>query len=62
MGAGGINLNAANGDDDVDVTLAGVENVAINAGNGMDTVSGAGGVGTGAAYSGPLDHHGRTRR
>jgi Ca2+-binding RTX toxin-like protein len=47
FGSFGLNLN---GDDDVDVTIAGAETFTVNAGDGDDVVSGAGGDVTGAAF------------
>jgi Ca2+-binding RTX toxin-like protein len=46
-GASGIDLN---GDDDLDITLAGVEDNETDGGDGDDTVSGAGSTATGAAF------------
>jgi Ca2+-binding RTX toxin-like protein len=54
VGAGGINLDADEMADDVDVLVAGVESISVNGNNGADTISGAGGQGTGAVYAGAL--------
>ena len=46
-GASGIDLN---GDDDLDVTTAGIEDNEADGGDGDDTISGAGSTATGAAF------------
>ena len=50
-GAAGIALND---DNDVDILLAGVEQLLLAGGDGADVLSGSGGRGTGAAAAGPL--------
>jgi subtilisin-like proprotein convertase family protein len=47
VGAGGVNWN---GDDDADVSLAGQDEFEIKGDSGADTLSAAGGLGTGSAY------------
>ncbi len=51
LGTGGMNLNA---DGDADLLTTGVDKWEIAAGGGADTVSGAGGFGTGGKYGWPL--------
>ncbi|MEA2434735.1 MAG: hypothetical protein QOG54_2192 [Actinomycetota bacterium] len=53
LGASGMNLNGA-ADSDVDATLTSIESIAVSSGNGDDTITGAGGLGTGSAFSAPL--------
>jgi Ca2+-binding RTX toxin-like protein len=48
LGASGIDLNS---DDDLDVTLAAVEDVFVDGGNGDDTIWAAGSAATGAAFT-----------
>lgn len=48
LGASGIDLN---GDDDLDVTLAAVEDVFVDGGDGDDTIWAAGSAATGAAFT-----------
>ena len=48
LGTSGVNLN---GDNDADLTLAGIENVTVNGGDGNDTISAAGGGGTGNPFT-----------
>ena len=48
LGASGIDLN---GDDDLDVTLAAVEDVFVDGGDGDDTIWAAGSTATGAAFT-----------
>lgn len=55
FGTAGANLN---GDRDVDVTLANTALFTVNAGAGADTLSGAGAVGTGAAFATALTLNG----
>ena len=50
-GASGIDLN---GDDDLDITTAGIEDNETDGGDGDDTVSGAGSTATGAAFPTPI--------
>jgi Ca2+-binding RTX toxin-like protein len=47
LGFGGVNVN---GDDDADLTLAGLEQAIVNGGAGNDKLSGKGGLGTGSAF------------
>ncbi len=54
LGTGGMKLNA---DGDADLLAAGVDKWDLAAGGGADTVSGAGGLGTGGTYGGPAPHH-----
>ena len=50
VGTAGINLN---GDDDADISASGVETYTLNAGDGNDLVSAAGGQATGSALAVP---------
>ena len=50
LGTAGINLN---GDDDADISASGVETYTLNAGDGNDLVSAAGGQATGSALAVP---------
>jgi len=50
-GADGVNLNAGEDPDDVDVTVVGIEQLALEGGGGSDTLSGGGGEGTGTAVA-----------
>ncbi len=50
-GSDGVNLNAAEELDDVDVSLQGVEELALEGNAGGDTLSGAGGDGTGGGFT-----------
>ena len=59
LGALGANLNA---DNDVDVTLTGVELATVSGSDGADVVSGAGDAATGAATSLGADAQRRQRR
>jgi Ca2+-binding RTX toxin-like protein len=49
LGTGGLNVNAAESADDIDVTAAGVERFSLEGNAGNDLLSGGGGEGTGDA-------------
>lgn len=50
-GSEGLNLNAGESPDDVDVSVTGVERLTLEGNAGADTLSGSGGEGTGAAVA-----------
>jgi Ca2+-binding RTX toxin-like protein len=52
IGTDGINLNAGEDPDDVDVVVSGVADLALEGAAGNDAVSGNGGEGTGSPYAG----------
>jgi Ca2+-binding RTX toxin-like protein len=54
-GTSGLNLNAEEAVADADVTLQDVERVAVRTGAGDDTVTAAGGAGTGGAFGSPIE-------
>jgi Ca2+-binding RTX toxin-like protein len=60
LGSGGVNLEVSSPppDDVADVTYADVESATVNAGDAGDTITGAGGAGTGSAFALPLTAHG----
>lgn len=55
LGSAGINWN---GDGDADVMLTAVQTVTVNGGDGSDTISGSGGLGTGGLFQLPLTQNG----